>query len=171
MAPSSTPYEESKSSILAARDARQAELDRHLGAGALVLAVSLGIPGAEKEPPGAAALFAWAVGQVLEAFPGARLLHSRSDALGPFALFAAPATPAEAKARCVGIEASSRAARLVDLDVYSPQGASIDRASLHLPPRACLCCEQPARECICLGRHGFPEIVARARALLASLAS
>jgi holo-ACP synthase CitX len=144
-------------------------MDRHLGAGVTVVAVSLAIPGEAKAPPGAGALFAWAVDELVRALPGARLLHARSDALGPFALWAAPGAPAEVKLRCVEIERSRPAARLVDLDVYSPEGASIDRASLYLPPRACLSCDEPARECIRVGRHGFPEIVARARELLAGL--
>jgi triphosphoribosyl-dephospho-CoA synthase len=73
-----------------------------------------------------------------------------------------------AKTRCLAIEVSRPAARLVDLDVYSPEGASIDRATLHLPARACLCCEEPARDCIRLGRHGLHALEARARALLAA---
>jgi holo-ACP synthase CitX len=110
------------------------------------------------------------MGELVAAFPDASLLHARSDALGPLALWAARGAPAEVKRRCLAIEASRPAARLLDLDVYSPDGASIDRASLQLPPRACLCCEEPARECILLARHGFPELVARARQLLADLA-
>jgi holo-ACP synthase CitX len=171
MAPSSMPYEESKGRLLAARDARQAALARHRGAGRTLVALSLAIPGADKQPPGAGALFAWAAAEVGRAFPGARLLDTSEDALGPFALWAAPGAAADAKAGCTAIEASRPAARLVDLDVYSPEGASIDRASLHLPPRACLCCDEPARECILLARHGFPELVHRALGLLAGLSA
>ncbi len=134
-----------------------------------LLAVSLAIPGADKTPPGAGALFAWASGEIDRAFRGARLRLHHADALGPFALWAVPGPAEEVKARCVAIEESSPAARLLDLDVHSPAGAPIDRASLHQPPRACLCCDQPARECIRLGRHGLPELAARARALLAAL--
>ena len=144
-------------------------MDRHVGGGATVIALSLAIPGEAKTPQGAGALFAWAVGELVAAFPGASLLHASSDALGPFELWAAREAPAEVKRRCLAIEASRPAARLVDLDVYSPDGASIDRASLQLPPRACLCCEQPARECIRVARHGFPEIVTRARELLSDV--
>lgn len=166
MAPSSMRYEGSKDSLLAARDARQVALARHLGAGRTIVALSLAVPGANKQPPGASALFAWAAAEVGRAFPGARLLDTFEDALGPYALWATPTAAAEAKAGCTAIEASRPAARLVDLDVYSPEGASIDRASLHLPPRACLCCSEPARECILLARHGFPELVHSASELL-----
>ena len=160
------PYDESRVSFLAARDARQAVLDRELGSGTTLVALSLGVPGPDKAPPGAAALFAWAWQVVAEAFPGARLIARRDDALGPFALWAVPIEARGAKLRCVALESSRPAARLVDLDVYAGDGAPADRAALDLPPRACLCCAEPARECIRLGRHPFPELVQRARALL-----
>jgi len=160
------PCEESRASLLAARDARQAALDRELGSGTTLVALSLGVPGPDKAPPGAAALFAWACQGVAEAFPGARLLARRDDALGPFALWAVPIEARAAKLRCISLESSRPAARLVDLDVYAGDGAPADRAALDLPPRACLCCAEPARECIRLGRHPFPELVGQARALL-----
>jgi holo-ACP synthase CitX len=178
MAPSSTPYDESRRSaeadglrqgLLAARDDRQAVLDRQLGGGRTLVALSLAIPGEDKKPPGAGALFAWAAAEVERAFPGADRLHANDDALGPFALWAVPLAGVEAKARCTAVEAARDAARLVDLDVYSPEGAPVDRASLHLPPRPCLCCAEPARECIRARRHDLGEVVGRAAALLASL--
>jgi holo-ACP synthase len=145
-------------------------MDRHLGAGRTLVALSLAVPGAEKPPPGAVALFAWAAGEVSSALPGAARLVALDDALGPFAVWTVAGAPASAKARCMAIEASRPAARLLDLDVYSPEGASLDRASLHHPPRACLCCDQPARDCTRAGRHGFAALAARARDLLAGLA-
>lgn len=166
MEPSSIPYAESKRSLLASRDARQAALDRHRGAGRTLVALSLAVPGAAKAPPGAGKLFAWAVREIGRAFPGAERLDTRIDALGPFALWSTPTWPDAAKARCVALEASRPAARLLDLDVYSPEGAPVDRASLLLLPRPCLCCDQPARDCMRLGAHGFPELAARARELL-----
>jgi holo-ACP synthase CitX len=162
-------YEESKRSILAARDARQAELERHLRAGsAPLVTLSLGVPGADKAPPGSGALFAWAARRLAQALPGARELFAGSDALGPFAVWVAPGAPAQVKERCLAIEAASPAARLVDLDVYAPEGRPVDRASLGLPPRRCLCCDAPARECIRLSRHPLDEVVSRAHELLAS---
>jgi holo-ACP synthase len=166
MAPSSTPYAASRRSLLAARDARQGVLDRHRGAGSTIVAVSLAVPGAEKTPPGAPALFAWALAEVTSALD-ACALHSGVDALGPFAVLATRAAAADAKARCVAIETARPAARLLDLDVYSPDGASLDRALLQLAPRPCLCCDQPARECIRAGRHQPGLAEEKARVLLA----
>jgi holo-ACP synthase CitX len=167
MARSSTPCAASGRSLLTARDGRQILLDRHLGAGRTLLALSLAIPGEEKSPPGAAALFAWAAAEVARAFPGAELLEAEHDALGPFALWAAPEDARAAKLRAASLEAARPAARLVDLDVYSPEGASLDRDVLHLPARPCLLCDEPARACIRARRHDHAELAARARSVLA----
>ena len=165
-------YDESRRSFLAARDARQVELERHLRAGSPSLVMlSLGVPGLDKTPPGSAALFAWAARRLAEALPGAKELLARPDALGPFAIWAATGAPAQVKERCLAIEAASPAARLVDLDVYAPDGSPVDRASLGLPPRRCLCCGAPARECIRLSRHPLHEVVSRAHELLTRLSS
>jgi holo-ACP synthase CitX len=165
---SSTPSEESRLRLLAARDARQARIDDALPAArGSVVALSLAIPGEEKVPRGAAGLFAWAARRVAETWPDAWALHEGIDALGPFALWDLAAAPREAKARCVSIEGSAAAARLIDLDVYSPEGACLDRAALGLPPRRCLCCDAAARECILLRRHSHAELARSARQLLA----
>lgn len=168
MEPSSTRSGESRRRLLAARDARQARIDLALReARGSVLALSLAIPGEEKVPRGAAELFAWAAERVAETWRDARALHAGSDDLGPFALWDLAAAPREAKARCVSLEGSRAAARLIDLDVHSPEGECLDRAALGLPPRPCLCCDAPARECIILRRHSHAELARRALQLLA----
>ncbi|HET9552042.1 MAG TPA: triphosphoribosyl-dephospho-CoA synthase [Anaeromyxobacteraceae bacterium] len=158
--------------MLAARKARQAKLDRHAkaGHGALV-AVSLDMPGVEQAPPGSAELFVWALARMEVALPGDRpvRLHVGDDALGPFALLAMRAAPLQAEAACLAVEASHPAARLVALDVYGPGGVAVDRAALGLPPRLCLLCDAPARECIRLGRHPAEALAARVAALLSAL--
>jgi holo-ACP synthase len=157
-----------RAALLSARDARAALLLAHRPAeGEALLAVSLAIPGEEKEPPGGLELFAWAVARAVLALPGVRPLHSAPDALGPFALLAVAAPPEPVKRACVDLEASRPDARLLDLDVYAADGRQVDRAALGLPPRPCLCCEAPAHECVRTGRHPPAEVLARARALLA----
>lgn len=172
MAPSSTRFAASRREILAARDARQELVDRHAPSvdGGMVM-LTLGVPGLEKTPPGADALFAWARREFTVAFPGARQLHEGQDVLGPFALWAVAADPAEVKRRCIAIEEAGPAARLVDLDVYAAEKGPVDRASLLLPARACLCCAADARECIRARRHGLDALAARARSLLAEVDS
>jgi holo-ACP synthase CitX len=169
MAPSSTPSDASRREelALAARDARQAALDRWLGTGVTLVTASLAVPGEDKAPAGAAQLMAWAVGALARELPGARRLGATWDALGPFELWSAPGDAAEVKGRCIAVESAAPAARLVDLDVYSPEGTPVDRAALALPARACLCCAEPARDCIRAGRHPGHEVVGRALALLA----
>ena len=147
MAPSSTPFDASRRSLLAARDARQAGLDARLGEGwPALVAVSLALPGPNKAPPGGAELFCWATGELARTFPAARELHRGDDALGPFGIWGVAEPPRRVKERCVAIEGAHAAARLLDLDVYSSAGAPVDRASLSIPPRACLCCGDPARD-------------------------
>jgi len=155
--------------IVAARDARRAAIDGYRGAGRTLVVLSLAVPGSAKAPPGAGALFAWAAREVRRAFPDARPLETRVDALGPFAVWRTRTWPDAAKARCVALESSQPAARLVDLDVYAPDGAPVDRASLLLLPRPCVCCERSARECSRSGAHASFELAARTRELLAAL--
>jgi holo-ACP synthase CitX len=165
---SSTPSEESRRRLLAARDARQARIDEAMReARGSVVALSLAIPGEEKVPRGAAGLFAWAAERVAETWRDARALHEGIDALGPFALWELAEPPREAKVRCVAIEGARPAARLLDLDVYSPEGECLDRAALGLPPRRCLRCAAAARECILLRRHSYAELAQSALRLLA----
>jgi holo-ACP synthase CitX len=166
------PSGASGADVLRARDAREALVLHWAGrAGGALVAVALNVPGADKAPPGARALHAWAVAEVHAALEEVRLVHASEDALGPFALLAVAAGPEAAKAACLAVEGARPAARLVDLDVYAPTGGAgltpVDRASLGLPPRPCLLCDAPARECIRLGRHPRADVVTRALALLA----
>jgi holo-ACP synthase CitX len=135
--------------LLAARDARQALLDRHLAGGhAAVVSVALNAPGPAKDPPGGAALLRWALAELAVALGGhpPRVLHQGEDALGPFALLAVALPPAAVKEACLALEGAHPAARLLDLDVHPPDGRPIGRDDLGLPPRPCLLCEAPARE-------------------------
>lgn len=160
-------FGEFERSLLAARDARQAEIDRRLGSGwPAVIAVSLGIPGPDKTPPGSLSLFTLGEHWLACALRDAKQLHRSDDALGSFAVWGTSDHPASAKERCLAIEAGSPAARLLDLDVYGLNGKSIDRSTLHLPPRTCLACAAPAGECIRLGRHPQAEVISAVYALL-----
>lgn len=146
-------------------------MDRWLGAGETLVSASLAIPGAHKQPPGSSALFEWAVAGLGHAAPRARRVHEVRDALGPFVLWCTPDPALAVKRGCIALEAATPAARLVDLDVYSPEGTPVDRASLDLPARSCLCCGEPARECIRARRHRPDELVASALRLLAGFGS
>ncbi len=154
--------------FLAARDARQELLSRALcGGRPAVLFVSLNLPGPDKSPPGATALFRRGGEQIAETFPGSLLLAVDRDALGHFALRVLDAEPLAVKRLCIVIEESHPAGRLLDLDVYSPASGQIGRAHLGLPARRCLLCDQPAVDCMRTRRHASGEVIALAHELLA----
>ena len=170
--PSLTSSDKSVRSFLAARDSRQERLARSLRAGhpATVFA-SLNIPGPDKTPAGSAALFRSLLEQLEQlarAFSGSSLIERSSDALGPYAIVALAIDPQLAKQRCIEIETGLPAARLIDLDVYSPAGVQIDRASLGLAARPCLVCQAPAVDCIRLKRHSLAEVIAQTHELLST---
>jgi len=142
-------------------------MDRWLAAGETLVALSLAIPGVDKTPCGTGALFAWAASELERAVPTARRVHEAVDVLGQHGLWCTPSDAEGVKRRCVALEATAPAARLVDLDVYSPEGTPVDRSTLHLPQRRCLCCREAARDCIRTRRHAPAEVVATALRLLA----
>jgi len=156
-----------RNSILAARDSRQELLVKQLACGCpATIFLSLNIPGKNKNPPGAEALFAWALDQLKDTFPDLVTLADGIDPLGPYALLAHSQEARLVKRRCVALETSHPAARLVDLDVYDSHGVQLGRSALSLPPRTCLVCHHPAVDCIRLGRHSLEEVVGRALRLL-----
>ena len=157
-----------RSSILAAREYRQFILEQHLQAGyPATLLFSLNIPGKDKNPPGAAALFQQTLAELRTRFPVAAILAKESDLLGPWALMGLDMEAGVVKLGCIELEEAQPSARLIDLDVYDRHGGQIDRKSLSLGPRPCLVCDQPAVDCIRLGRHTFEELTGKTDELLA----
>lgn len=157
-----------KLNILRTRDNRQDQLDRHLAAGyPATLFLSLNIPGAIKSPPGAGKLFAWALDKLAEERSGLSVLENSHDLLGSYAIAGIHQDAVEVKHRCIALETSQPAARLMDLDVYDSQGRQIDRAFLSLPSRPCLVCNRSALECIRLGRHTALDLTDKINELLA----
>ncbi len=94
------------------------------------------------------------------------MLLSRRDVLGPFHVAASNLPPIEAKRAAIAVESDSPSARLLDVDVYGPNGSSVDRSGLGLAPRLCLVCSETARECILLRRHSTSELLKRVDSLL-----
>lgn len=132
-----------------------------------MLFLSLNIPGQEKAPPGAEALFLWMMERLCASFPGLVCLTEASDVLGPYALLGLDADPLAVKKRCVGLETDHPSSRLTDLDVYAADGRQIDRGSLALQGRSCLVCDQRAVDCIRAKRHSFEETLCKVHELLA----
>lgn len=136
-----------------------------------MLFLSLNLPGPRKAVPEASRLFAWGFERVAETFPGSVLLAHDLDALGQFALRALDHDPQAAKRLCVRLEEAHPAARLLDLDIYSPTAGQIGRRVLGLPSRPCLLCRQPAVDCMRARRHGSTPVISAAHALLAQFHS
>ena len=156
--------------FLEARDGRQQELDRIVGQSrpedaASFFLISANIPGCDKHRPGIARLLRGALDSLQEAI-GLKVLFTRRDLLGPFHIASSNLPPINAKRAALVIEAENPSARLLDVDVYRPDGSQVDRAGLGLPPRSCLICAEPARECILLRRHSGPELLERVDTLL-----
>ena len=127
--------------------------------------ISANVPGCDKHRPGIARLLRGALDS-LQGSIGLKVLLSRRDLLGPFHIASSNLPPIDAKRAAVVIEAESPSARLLDVDVYRPDGSQVDRTGLGLPPRPCLVCAEPARECILLRRHSNPELLERVDSLL-----
>ncbi|MDR3669813.1 MAG: triphosphoribosyl-dephospho-CoA synthase [Holophaga sp.] len=157
---------ELRADLLAARDSRAELVRSALGrAPGPVLMISANLPGPDKFRPGTARLLGGALEQLRQTI-GLERLESASDRLGLFHLAGTAAAPQAAKRAALAIESASPSGRLLDLDVYGPDGVQLDRSALGLPPRPCLVCAEPARDCIRLGRHDPGELEARVEAML-----
>ncbi|WP_429884890.1 citrate lyase holo-[acyl-carrier protein] synthase [Geoalkalibacter halelectricus] len=157
-----------QTSLLDAREARQDSIDQALAAGrAWVASLSLALPGAEKTPPGADALFSWGRARLQERIRDFALLATWDDALGPWLLLGGSEDPVSAKRVGVAVENLHPAARLLDVDIYLASSGPLGRASLGLEERPCLLCRRPARTCIRLQRHEPEDIIRAAHALIA----
>lgn len=144
--------------LLAARDARQALIERCGDGRVAVLVVAANVPGADKRLPGVERLVDAAAEAVRSALPDAARAGGGEDALGPYAIFTS-ARPADAiKRAAVQIEEGLPSGRLLDIDVHAADGRQVDRASLGLPPRRCLVCDEPAADCIRTSRHSPAEV-------------
>jgi triphosphoribosyl-dephospho-CoA synthase len=158
------------SDFLAARDERQQELDRILGQiradeAASLLLISANVPGCDKLRPGISRLLRGALDSLHKA-AGIKVLFTRRDLLGSFCIASSRQSPVDVKRAALILEAETPSARLLDVDVYRPDGVQVDRAGLGLPPRCCLLCAEPACECIRLQRHSNRELLERVDSLL-----
>jgi len=162
-------YAALRSSLLEARDRRQALLERlfpSLFPSTVML--SLNLPGDRKTGERAERLFTWGEGALRAALPAERIERG-SDALGPFALYHSSLEADAIKMLAMAVEMGHPAGRLLDLDIYDPTGRPVDRANLGIPPRPCLLCPEPALACIRSRRHGSAALQAQAFAVIDAL--
>ena len=86
-------------------------------------------------------------------------ITSVSEATGPEALYVVEAHARELKQALVALEESHPLGRLWDIDVIDPDAGPVARASLGLPARRCLVCEEPAHACARSRRHPLDEVL------------
>jgi holo-ACP synthase CitX len=151
--------------LLDAREARQAAIDRQRGAGHSVILVGTNIPGPEKYPPGVERLVE-AGRLAVERALSARRVDGGRDALGPWVLLTTLLEASTAKRATIDLEDTVPGGRLLDLDVWPPDGGPTGRAGLGIGPRSCLVCSRPAAECIRLQRHPAADVEAAGVRLL-----
>ena len=86
-------------------------------------------------------------------------LHDLETGYEAFFLVDAPLL--EVKKHCCEIESSHPYGRLLDLDVLEPIGETVvpvSRDRVGEPPRRCLLCDRPVRECMRSKAHSYGEI-------------
>lgn len=142
-----------------------------------LLTLTLNLPGSDKSLPGWLAFHAAVRDGLVRDLTdwGFEWAHvsSRQGAAGPedHFLFSPSTDSIQIKRAAVGLEEGQPAGRLLDLDVMAAGGKPLGRGGLGLPPRPCLCCPCPARECTALRRHSVEEVLKVAQRLLDSFAS
>jgi holo-ACP synthase len=67
--------------------------------------------------------------------------------------------PLEVKVRTVEIENSHPLGRLIDIDVFKPDGIALSRTELGLSQRKCYLCNDVAHNCVRSHKHSTEEII------------
>ncbi|MBN1334182.1 MAG: citrate lyase holo-[acyl-carrier protein] synthase [Synergistales bacterium] len=93
-------------------------------------------------------------------------LESRVDADGPECIMVVDLPALTMKGNCISFEDSHPLGRLIDSDVMDGEGNCRGRSDLGLPPRKCLICNEPARECIVLRRHPKEEVIRKVEIMI-----
>ena len=148
-------------------DAREARWKRRLSLAEeyrrTVVTLTLNIPGSEK----ARDIYVSAHAGIMERFISflkekqLPLIHLESgvSADGPECIMVIDVPAMEMKKQCILFEDSHPLGRLIDSDVMDGDGNCKGRSDLGLPPRKCLICDEPARECMVLRRHSKAELI------------
>lgn len=79
---------------------------------------------------------------------------------GHEALFVLPIDAKQLKQATIILEDSTPLARLWDIDIIDPQGKLLSRTEFSIAPRACLICDDNAKNCTRARKHSLNEIYA-----------
>jgi len=150
--------------ILSARDALWSDIRQHLSAGgyALVVSVTMNIPGPVKNSPLIARSFDLAIQDVFCKIGGGMLLplEKASPLTGPYALFACSPeiSPETGKRFFVTFEEEHPIGRWLDFDLWGKDGTQVGREALGFGPRKCLLCGEDAKICGRSRKHATKEL-------------
>lgn len=150
--------------LLASRDRRrdmQARLmEQYPQATPVVLTVVM--PGPDKQTRAAAIVADAAVRALDSAFAGKVQSRTLRDLRTGFeAYYMVRTTTEEAKRRAVEIEETHALGRLMDIDIIGAGCVPFSRSGLQSPPRTCLICGRPARECMRSAAHPLDQLLQR----------
>lgn len=150
--------------LLASRDRRrdmQARLMEAWPHGTLVV-LTVVMPGPQKQTRSAAIVAEAAVQALDQAFAGRVHTRTLRDLRTGFeAYYMVQATADQAKRQAVAIEEKHALGRLMDIDVIGAGCVPYSRAGLQSPPRTCLVCGRPARECMRSAAHPLDQLMNR----------
>lgn len=133
-----------------------------------LISFSMNIAGEIKSFPLCLAAFDEGLKELRLRIPQDKLLHfeeSRKNS-GPEAFFLLNMPAEEAKKMTVSIEESHPVGRLFDMDVLTPDGTSVSRASVGYAPRTCLICGENAKACARSRNHTLEVIQWRTAQIL-----
>ena len=159
--------------LLASRDARAQRQQDLLAAwpGHTLICLTVQFPGPVKRSASTLIVGGAGMAALLDKF-GSVLHHAQVRDLetGYEAYLLVPLPAMLVKKTCCEIEDKHPLGRLMDIDVLDADGALMDRATLGLPPRPCLLCDQPARYCMRAHTHTLEELLCKVEQMVADFA-
>ena len=136
------------------------------GYGTPLVSFMVNMPGAVKRNPAALAVHRAGITALREGLAGHILYYKTLDYPTGYEGFFAVDLPGEkVKDITCRIEDTHPLGRLMDLDVLTPDGGSISRVQLGLPPRACLICGGYAKACARSKAHALSALYEKIAAL------
>ena len=155
--------------VLALREHRAAAQQRVRGRGTLVC-LSLNIPGPVKRYPLADEGFATALAALDWQLVGwgfsVTAKYRQCHPAGQTGYRLVAGEPLAVKRCALALEKSHPLGRLMDVDVFGPEGGPLSRGQLGEEPRRCLLCENPAAQCGRSRAHGIEAVAQGAANIL-----